>query len=406
MAATQPAPAISYTEADFADIEHVGPGRLAGRYLRTFWHPAYRSEDLPAGQAKPTRLLGEDFTLYRGESGDVHAVGFRCAHRGTQMSTGWVEGENIRCFYHGWVYDGSGQCVEQPAEPEPFCNRIKIKSYPVEDYLGIIFIYMRDGTPPPMPRYLHAERAILRQVDTQTFPFNFWQALDNKMDYAHHPFVHVRGERVKPMPGKDGYAMTGFPELTVEETDWGYSGTRVFDSGLTTVEHILMPVGYLHKSRPGRPFDEDPDGGWEDTVRWSVPIDDEHMQDFSLYLANPPEEIARAYPEKRRQILAELNEGPGHDQLVRDTLDGKLTIQELAQQKVPGGKLQDSLARWGQGNIADRSIEHLGFSDRSALLYRRLFMREMRKLAEGQPLKQWGFPEGLTGTYVFPPEQK
>src|SRR4051812_43770321 len=109
--------------AEWMDFAHTGPGTLAGRFMRKFWHPVYRAQDLPAGRAKPVKIMNEEFTLYRGESGKIHAVAFRCAHRGTQLSTGWVEGDTIRCFYHGWAYDGNGQCVEQPAEPEPFCNR-------------------------------------------------------------------------------------------------------------------------------------------------------------------------------------------------------------------------------------------------------------------------------------------
>ena len=66
-------------------------------------------------------------------------IGFRCAHRRTQLSVGWVEGDCLRCFYHGWKYDGSGQCVEQPAEPKPFAEKIQIPSYPVTEYLGLIF---------------------------------------------------------------------------------------------------------------------------------------------------------------------------------------------------------------------------------------------------------------------------
>src|SRR6266545_6845813 len=103
-------------EADWSDFVHTGPGTLAGRYLRTFWHPVFRSQDLKPGKTAPIRIMSEDFTLYRGESGTAHAVAFRCAHRGTQLSTGWVEGENIRCRYHGWMYDAGGQCLQQPAE--------------------------------------------------------------------------------------------------------------------------------------------------------------------------------------------------------------------------------------------------------------------------------------------------
>src|ERR1043166_4817477 len=101
---------------DFKDFVHTGPETLCGRYMRLFWQPVYRSRDLERGHTKPIRIMGEDFTLYRGEGGSPHVVAFRCAHRGTQLSAGSVEGDCLRCVYHGWKYDGSGQCVEQPAE--------------------------------------------------------------------------------------------------------------------------------------------------------------------------------------------------------------------------------------------------------------------------------------------------
>ena len=71
-------------------------------------------------------------------------MAFRCAHRGTQLSTGWVEGDCVRCFYHGWKYDGAGQCVELPAE-DPASRQVRIASYPTEEYLGLIFAYLGEG---------------------------------------------------------------------------------------------------------------------------------------------------------------------------------------------------------------------------------------------------------------------
>src|SRR5436853_2867738 len=115
-----------YTEADWTDFAHTGPGTLAGRYMRTFWQPVRLSRDLEIGQAVPIRVMSEDFTLYRGASGTPYLLDFRCAHRGTQLNTGWVEGEYLRCMFHGWMYDGHGQCVEQPAEHPDFCSRVGI----------------------------------------------------------------------------------------------------------------------------------------------------------------------------------------------------------------------------------------------------------------------------------------
>ena len=87
------------------DLVLTGPGTIAGKFMRMFWQPVARSEDLPAGQAKPCRIMSEDFTLYRVQTGRAHAVGNRCAHRHVQLSTGFVEDDCIRCLYHGWKFD-------------------------------------------------------------------------------------------------------------------------------------------------------------------------------------------------------------------------------------------------------------------------------------------------------------
>ncbi|MGH7766619.1 MAG: Rieske 2Fe-2S domain-containing protein, partial [Candidatus Binatia bacterium] len=146
------------SERDYADLVHTGRETLAGRYLRRFWQPVYRAEDLRPGRARTIRIMSEDFTLYRGESGAAHIVASRCAHRGTQLSAGWVEDDCIRCFYHGWKYDGSGQCVEQPGEEESFAAKVRIPSCPTREYLGLVFAYFGEGEPPPLPRYPEFER--------------------------------------------------------------------------------------------------------------------------------------------------------------------------------------------------------------------------------------------------------
>src|SRR5262245_41698174 len=97
------------------DFVQTGPGTHAGRYLRMFWQPVFHSIDLAVGRAMPLRIMSESFTLYRGTTGRVFLVDFRCPHRGFQLAAGWVEGENLRCFYHGWKFAGDGRCIEQPA---------------------------------------------------------------------------------------------------------------------------------------------------------------------------------------------------------------------------------------------------------------------------------------------------
>jgi 5,5'-dehydrodivanillate O-demethylase len=70
------------TGMDTVDIWHTGPGTLAGRYLRSFWQPVGRSEELAPGRLKRVKVMSGELTLYRGESGAAHLIGDRCAHRG------------------------------------------------------------------------------------------------------------------------------------------------------------------------------------------------------------------------------------------------------------------------------------------------------------------------------------
>src|SRR5262245_39544240 len=129
----------------YDDYLSIGRGTPAGDYLRRFWSPVYHSVDLKPERPVPLRIMNETFTLYRGESGQAFLVDARCPHRGMQLSAAWVIGDALRCFYHGWKFESDGRCSEQPAEESSFCNKVRVRTWPVKEYLGLIFAYLGDG---------------------------------------------------------------------------------------------------------------------------------------------------------------------------------------------------------------------------------------------------------------------
>ena len=204
----------------FERLTQSAAGTEMGRLLRKFWHPVAPTDTIASGSARPVRVMGEDLTLYRGASGVPYLVASRCAHRGTQLHAGWVQGEEIRCVYHGWKYDGRGQCTEAPAEGPATAAKIRIAGYPVREYSGLIFAYLGEGAAPEfdLPRKDAYEAPnLLIFARAQIWPCNWFQQAENSMDAVHVSFVHHAGGA-----GPFGQIVTqAIPSLDYLETEAG-----------------------------------------------------------------------------------------------------------------------------------------------------------------------------------------
>ena len=372
---------------DFNELVHTGPETLAGRYLRMFWQPVCCAYELKARSALPIRILGEDFTAYRGESGAAYLVGSRCAHRGTQLSIGWVEGECIRCFYHGWKYDGSGQCVEQPAEGQSFADKVCIASYPAREYMGLIFAYLGAGEP-PLPRYPRFESpdvsldvAGLRRI------CNYFNNVDNSLDSVHVRFVHQRHR-----DSVDDHVVLGDPVISVEESEWGVKRYAKYPNGKDVTFFFGMPnINFIN----GQVVD--PAIKRADVMVFKVPVDDENHIHFEVRTIPLVGEAGRAWIEERRRLREQAERD--RPELVRAILSGKLRLDDIDPNRVDFVMLEDEVAQAGQGPIAVRTNEHLGRSDRGVFLLRKIWERELKNLAEGRPLKQWTYRPDMVPTY-------
>lgn len=354
-------------EGRWTDFVCTGPGTLAGRYLRMFWHPVCRSVDLRLGRAVPIRIMSEDLTLYRGQSGTTHALAFRCAHRGNQLSTGWVEGDNIRCRYHGWMYDPSGQCVQQPAEPAPFCKKVRICAYPTEEYLGLVFLFMGEGQPPSLPRYPQLEGEGEVEATVHHRDCNYFNNLENGVDELHHFFVHWN----RRLPVSEQVV----PRIGAEETEYGIriALTRP-DEAQAWTWLFHMPTTLLMNMT----------GGYQ-SLHWRVPIDDEsHLIPTTTLI--PPGAQRRGGP-PREDDQVEVSQKIS--EVGKTIRAGKMTIEDLDLGDGFYFPVGDDVTQLGQGAIADREHERLGASDAGVIMLRNLWRRELRALAEGRPLTEW-----------------
>jgi len=163
--------------------------------FRHYWYPGVLSRHL---DKKPVaiKLLGENLVFFRAH-GRAYALHDLCAHRGMPLSFGACLAEGtVTCGYHGWTYDvATGTCVAVLTDgtDSPIIGKQSVKSYPVEERSGIVFVYMGDGNPPPIEDDVPEE--VLRSDWTQQVVVAIWHcnwraAVENGYDAGHAPYVH------------------------------------------------------------------------------------------------------------------------------------------------------------------------------------------------------------------------
>src|SRR5439155_11034683 len=140
-------------------LTQVGPGTLMGQLMRWYWQPVCSVDELAASpfRTKEIEILGEKLVLFRDRSGNLGLVERHCAHRRASLAYGVVENDGIRCQYHGWKFDHSGHCLEQPFEdathPEDrFRAKCGIRAYKAEELGGLTFVYIGPAPAPLLPR--------------------------------------------------------------------------------------------------------------------------------------------------------------------------------------------------------------------------------------------------------------
>ena len=395
-------------------LTRVGKGTDAGEVLRRYWQPAALSDELMSGRpVVPVRLLGEDLVLFRDSEGKLGLIGRHCPHRGADMCYGRLEDNGLRCPFHGWHFDRSGQCVEQPGEPEGsrMHEQIKTASYPVVEKNGIVWAYMGPGEPPAFPNF-----DCFRAPDTHVFAFkglwecNWLQALEVGIDPAHASFLHrflqdedpadSYGKQFRDKAANTEIPMTKLlrdyprPEIGAEETDYGLKITalRHLDDGRTHVRvtnQIFPEAICIPMSR-------------EMTItQWHVPIDDHNCYWYSMFTSyGAPVDKALM----REQRLKE-HRLPDYAPLKNARNNYGYDPKEQENETYTGMGLDinvhDQWAVESMGPIQDRTQEHLGKTDVGLIRYRRMLRGAIAALKEGReealPMRNGIDPSGIFG---------
>ncbi|MGI4880000.1 MAG: Rieske 2Fe-2S domain-containing protein [Janthinobacterium lividum] len=164
-------------------------------FLRNIWYVAAFSKDIAPGTRIGRKYLGEPVVVFRTASGAVAALRDRCSHRAMPLSAGHVDGEIIRCCYHGVEFDAAGVCAKIPNQTR-IPAAANVQSYPVCERDGLIWIWMGEPAEADIDLIVSNPEHVLPNWSWRHYNFHVkanWQlVVDNIMDLTHVPYIHAR----------------------------------------------------------------------------------------------------------------------------------------------------------------------------------------------------------------------
>jgi phthalate 4,5-dioxygenase oxygenase subunit len=376
-------------------LTETGPGTPMGGLFRRYWLPVLLAEELPDVDCPPVRvtLLSERMIAFRDTSGKLGLIDEFCAHRGVSLWFGRNEENGLRCPYHGWKYDTTGQCVEVPSEPAEsgYCEKIKLKAYPLVERGGLLWTYM--GPPelqPELPMYEWAMvPASHRHISKRVQQCNYLQSMEGGLDSFHSTFLHRMSTGDDPLLKRDPTSAAllkadPHPVFVPLESPGGlYIATRR-DAGADDfywrVTQWLMPCFNLFPPYEGNPYG---------AHAW-VPIDDEHAWTFSIdYHPDRPLSAAEIEAMEAGKGI-HVKTIPGTYTAVAN-IDNDYLIDRVAQKErrtfcgVSGIGEQDAAVQESMGPIEDRTRENLVGTDNGIIMTRQRLMKAARAVQAGLP---------------------
>jgi phenylpropionate dioxygenase-like ring-hydroxylating dioxygenase large terminal subunit len=369
-------------------LTQTNAGTPMGALFRRYWLPALIANQLPTPDCPPVRveLLGEKMLAFRDSAGQLGLIDEFCAHRNVSLWFGRVEEGGIRCPYHGWKYDTQGQCVDVPSEAGTgFCERIQLKSYPLIERGGVIWVYMgaADQQPPP-PEYEFATLPTEHSYMSKRLQeCNWLQALEGGIDSSHVSFLHSgslsRDPLFKGAKGNQYNESDKAPVFEVTDAPGGlYVGVRrnaEDDQYYWRITPWIMPCYTLVPPRGDHPVHG----------HFWVPIND-----YSCWAWSLDYHPTRALSAAERQAM---EDGAGvHVKVdseyrpLQNKTNDYLMNRELQRSGVlysgiEGIGMQDASLQESMGAITDRTRENLVSTDNGIIMTRMRLMKAAKALA-------------------------
>jgi phenylpropionate dioxygenase-like ring-hydroxylating dioxygenase large terminal subunit len=357
---------------------------------------------------KAVRALGQDFVLFRDEQARWGLLDRDCPHRNADLSFARHEGDGVRCPFHGWKFDATGRCLETPAEPlgSTLCQRVRQRSYPVQEHAGVLFAWFGDegSAPPPFPRF-----DCFAAPTTHVFAFkgqwqcNWLQAFEVGLDPAHTSFLHrflndapldaigdnPAGKQFRSASAGDfageRWPMTRVmrefhrPEISFEPRPWGVQITalRPMTDALTHVRVTqgIFPYTFVI------PLSET-----LTITQMHMPVDDTHTYWYSFFTSFAGPVDKEAMRRQRNQFIAlpdYLPKSGRHNGWGFDADEQRSrTFLGMGEEDI---NVHDQWAVESMGPIQDRTREHLGTSDKIIMANRRLLLQAIESVQQGGP---------------------
>ena len=397
-------------------ITQTGPNTAMGDLFRRYWIPALLAEELLANDCPPVRvkLLSERLVAFRDSKGRFGLIDEFCPHRGASLWFGRNEKCGLRCPYHGWKFDVSGQCVEVPSEPveSKFSDKINLKSYPLVERGGVLWTYMGPVEhQPPLPEWEFATVPPKHRFISKRFQeCNYLQAMEGGIDSSHVSFLHSGNLESDPLfKGAKGnkYNLSDMqPHFEVVESPGGlYIGARRNAENGNYYWRITQWVMPSFTMVPPR-------GNYSVHGHFWIPIDDENCWAWS-YDYHPTRELTDAEVEAMtRGKGVHVKHIPGTYRPLANKDNDYLMDREAQRQGttysgVEGIAIQDGSLQESMGPIVDRTKENLVSTDNGIIMARHRLMKAAKELAKGfsPPGVDTAHQKVRSASVILPPDQ-